>query len=76
MYAGSGTDLFDVQPAQSDLIVGFNTAKDFLQLNDPNPDVVLANAQVGNSGTTLSLSDGTRVVLYGVNNLTSANLVG
>lgn len=61
-FAGTGADLFSVGGGGTDEIVGFGSAD---SLAAPTGTVVAA-VQHGGWGETLSLSDGSTVVLFGV----------
>jgi hypothetical protein len=59
-------------------IVGFNTSNDFIQLQGYASTVVataLAGATVAGGSTQLTLPDATKLVLYGVTNLTAASFI-
>ncbi len=82
VFAGSGSDVFGLvngTGGSSDLVVGFNSASDYLNLQgfgtssgaSPLSDVTVS----GGSSFIHVAGDTTTIELYGVTNLTSANFV-
>jgi hypothetical protein len=80
VFAGSG-DLFGFVNGQAGGvmdIVGFSVGSDLLQLQGYGSNTVanaLANATIAGGSTILSLPDATKVVLYGVTNLTASSFI-
>jgi len=80
VFAGSH-DIFAAVNGQAGgvlSIVGFAAGSDVLQLQGYGANAVanaLASAVVGGGSTILTLSDATRMVLYGVTHLTAASFI-
>jgi Ca2+-binding RTX toxin-like protein len=76
LLAGSGSDVFafiNGAAGGNDTIIGFNPATDVIALHQYTAAPVIAQTA---GSTLLSLSDGTRILLQGVANISSASLVG
>ena len=87
VFGSTGQDIYGVQGnvgGSTDVVVGFNTASDYLELNGFSPAVsaqsILQNDVStidGSSVLSLTAADGNTdlIQLYGVTNLTTSNLI-
>lgn len=88
VFGGGGNDVYGLVndtttsalSGGTDLVVGFNAAQDFFQLqgfdsSTSGSSVLASDTTVANGSTIIQLSDNVTIDLYGVTNLTASNFI-